>query len=103
MEARTGDPEQAERHIVHWDELTRKLEAGAYIRGVVITREATAFGKEFRQTLDDLRHAVDDGEKERIEEYVAKLLKMSQTLAGFYQRAPRRSWASLFPADMADD
>ena len=58
-------PEEVEWWLRHWDDLIRKMEVGATIRGIAVTDEHRTAAADLRGLLDRYRHAAEDAYAER--------------------------------------
>lgn len=68
--ARQGEVRQAEHHIAQWDEWTRKLEVGVYLRRFRVSEFQAMKGRILREKLELLRHEVEDGDRQATDEMI---------------------------------
>jgi hypothetical protein len=69
--ANSGNKKHAAHFIPVWDEWTRKLQVGAFLREGTNRPYRRMKTKVFRDRLEFLKHAIEDDDKEEIREYSA--------------------------------
>jgi uncharacterized membrane protein YraQ (UPF0718 family) len=99
VDARNLQEEEAERWILFYSDLVRKAEAGASIRGWQVSDESKRLGSDLRQKLDDLRHAVERGELEPVQECVKACLAAHRQWRETYRRTPVNAFGRFFGWD----
>ncbi len=69
--AMSGDRKHAEHFLPVWAEWTRRLEVGSFLRQGSLSPYRKAKTKLFRDRLELLKHAIEEGDREESREYVA--------------------------------
>jgi uncharacterized protein len=73
--ALSGDRKHAEHFIPVWADWTRRLEVGAFLREGPLSPYRRMKANVFRDRLEVLKHAVEEGDKEEVHEYISKVTK----------------------------
>jgi uncharacterized protein len=68
--ALSGNQGHAKHFIPIWDDWTRRLQVGVYLREMSLTPYRRIKAKVFRDRLEFLKHAVEEDDKDEIREYV---------------------------------
>ncbi len=68
--AMSGDAKHVEHFIPIWDDWTRRLQVGVFLREGGLSPYRRMKAKVFRDRLEFLKHAVEEGDKEETTEYV---------------------------------
>jgi uncharacterized membrane protein YraQ (UPF0718 family) len=71
--ALSGDRKHAEHFLPAWAEWTRRLEVGTFLREGRLSPYRKAKAKLFRDRLELLKHAIEEGDREESREYVASV------------------------------
>jgi hypothetical protein len=69
--ALSGNQGHAKHFIPIWDDWTRRLQVGVFLREMSLTPYRRMKAKIFRDRLEFLKHAVEEGDKDEIREYVS--------------------------------
>ncbi|QDU30258.1 putative permease [Anatilimnocola aggregata] len=80
--ARHGEVRQAEHHIALWDEWSRKLEVGVYLRTFAVRDFQAMKGRILREKLELLRHEIEDGDRAAVD---AMLREVQQSQSRWQQ------------------
>jgi hypothetical protein len=84
--ALSGNQKHAAHFIPIWDDWTRRLQVGTFIREGRIGPYRRMKAKVFRDRLELLKHAVEEGDREEVHEFVADVsnayTRMRQTYLG---------------------
>ena len=67
--AKTKEYDAAQKWILYCDDLSRRLEVGEFMRHGKVSKFQSAKAKVYREALDELRHAIEDGDEETIKEF----------------------------------
>jgi hypothetical protein len=67
--AMTGNQGHAKHFIPIWDDWTRRLQVGVFLREMSLTPYRRMKAKVFRDRLEFLKHAVEEGDREESREY----------------------------------
>jgi hypothetical protein len=68
--ALSGNQGHAKHFIPIWDDWTRRLQVGVFLREMSLTPYRRMKAKVFRDRLEFLKHAVEEGDREESREYV---------------------------------
>jgi hypothetical protein len=68
--AMSGDRKHAEHFIPTWAEWTRRLEIGAFLREGTLSPYRKAKAKVFRDRLELLKHAIEEGDREETRDFI---------------------------------
>jgi uncharacterized membrane protein YraQ (UPF0718 family) len=68
--ATSGDRKHAEHYIPIWDDWTRRLQVGVFLREGSLNPYRRMKAKVFRDRLEFLKHAVEEGDRDETREYV---------------------------------
>lgn len=71
--ALSGDRKHAEHFLPAWADWTRRLEVGTFLRERTLSPYRKAKAKVFRDRLELLKHAVEEGDREETREFVAQV------------------------------
>jgi uncharacterized membrane protein YraQ (UPF0718 family) len=71
--ALSGNQKHAEHFIPVWDDWTRRLQVGVFLREGTLSPYRRTKAKVFRDRLEFLKHAVQENDKDEIREYVGKV------------------------------
>ena len=82
--ASSGNKKHAAHFIPVWDEWTRKLQVGAFLREGSNSPYRRMKTKVFRDRLEFLKHAVEDDDKDEIREYSAAVQKAYSRMRRVY-------------------
>ena len=69
--ALSGNQGHAKHFIPIWDDWTRRLQVGVFLREMWLSPYRRMKAKVFRDRLEFLKHAVEEGDREESREYVA--------------------------------
>jgi uncharacterized protein len=82
--ASSGNQKHAAHFIPVWDEWTRRLQVGAFLREGANSPYRRMKTKVFRDRLEFLKHAVEDNDKDEIREYSAAVQKAYSRMRQVY-------------------
>jgi uncharacterized protein len=68
-----ADQGQAEHYLALWDDWTRKLEVGTYLRELELSEYRRYKARILRERLELLRHEIEDGDREATREMITKV------------------------------
>lgn len=83
--ALTGEQEHALRWIAIYDDWSRKLEVGTFLRDWELSDYHRAKGHVLREQLDRLRHEIEDEDEEATRQLIAKLGRTQMRLRRAYE------------------
>ena len=86
--ATSGHQKHANHFIPIWNDWTRKLEVGFFLRNGSLSPYRRMKAKVFRDRLEFLKHAVEEGDREETREYVALVDKAYRRMRLVYLDAP---------------
>ncbi len=88
--ALSGDRKHAEHFLPAWADWTRRLEVGTFLREGTLGPYRKAKAKVFRDRLELLKHAVEEGDREEAREYVTHVSRAySRMRQAFLEPRPR--------------
>ncbi len=91
--ASSGNKKHAEHFIPIWDDWTRRLQVGAFLREGSDRPYRRMKTMVFRDRLEFLKHAVEEGDREETREYIQSVdrayRRMRQVYLGMHESAPR--------------
>ena len=67
----SGNQKHAKHFIPIWDDWTRRLQVGTFLREGSLSPYRRMKAKVFRDRLEFLKHAVEEGDKDEVREYVS--------------------------------
>jgi uncharacterized membrane protein YraQ (UPF0718 family) len=73
--ATSGDRKHVEHFVPVWDDWTRRLEVGAFLRAGSLSPYRRMKAKVFRDRLELLKHAVEEGDRDETKDFVAQVSK----------------------------
>ncbi len=82
--ASSGNQKHAAHFIPVWDDWTRKLQVGAFLREGTNSPYRRMKAKVFRDRLEFLKHAIEDDDKDEIREYSAAVQKAYSRMRKVY-------------------
>ncbi len=71
----SGNQKHAEHFIPVWDDWTRRLQVGVFLREGSLSPYRRMKAKVFRDRLEFLKHAVEEGDRDEAREYVTRVSK----------------------------
>ena len=81
-----------QKHALHflpiWNDWTRKLEVGFFLRNGSLSPYRRMKAKVFRDRLEFLKHAIEEGDREETQEYVALVDRAHRRMRIVYLDAP---------------
>jgi hypothetical protein len=83
-----GEHESAEHWLEVWDDCTRKLQVGVYLRKGALTNEQHIEARRLRQKLELLEHALDGDDRDDVRRRVASIERTYQRVRTAYLGAP---------------
>ncbi len=85
--AMTGDWETAERHLKIWEDLSRKLEVGVYLREFALSPERKRATENLRVQLDLLHHVIEDQDRDEARQLLSVLSQAGSDCRSSYVAA----------------
>ncbi|MGE3818108.1 MAG: permease [Isosphaeraceae bacterium] len=82
--ALSGDRKHAEHFIPVWADWTRRLQVGVFLREGTVSPYRRMKAKVFRDRLEFLKHAVEEGDREEAREYVTRVSDAHRRLRQAY-------------------
>ncbi len=73
--AMSGDRKHVEHFVPVWDDWTRRLQVGAFLREGSLSPYRRMKAKVFRDRLELLKHAVEEGDRDETKDFVAQVSK----------------------------
>jgi hypothetical protein len=73
--ATSGDRKHVEHFVPVWDDWTRRLQVGAFLREGSLSPYRRMKAKVFRDRLELLKHAVEEGDRDETKDFVAQVSK----------------------------
>jgi uncharacterized protein len=96
-----------QKHALHflpiWNDWTRKLEVGFFLRNGSLGPYRRIKAKVFRDRLEFLKHAVEEGDREETREYVALVDRAHGRMRTVYLDAPNSAARALLRASTESD